>query len=140
MDPTVWLSAEQLDAFKKSPIEGSIAFINLQTYRARAAYPAGTENPEVTGRAAYDRYREVARRMLASVGGRGLWFGTVGLTLVGPPGETWDEAALAEYPSRQAFLDMIVKPEYRAALVHRFAAIEDCRCYVAQARFRNLDP
>ena len=139
MDPTIWLSAQQFEAFRDSPVEGPIVFVNLLAFRAKAAYPPGTEDPEMTGRQAYDRYRPVARQAVASVGGRALWYGHIAQTLVGPTDASWDEAALAEYPSRQAFIDMIQKPEYRAVLVHREAALARSHVFVAKTQFRNLE-
>lgn len=140
MDATIWLSAEQLQAFRAAPTEDPVVFVNLIAFRQFALYQPGTEDPLLSGRDAYDRYRRIAREMAKSVGGRALWYGQVAQTLVGPSDETWDDAALAEYPTRQVFLDMIVKPEYRAALVHRDAAIERCRVIVAATVLRNLEP
>ena len=140
MDAAIWLSADQLQAFRDNPATGPVVFVNLLMIREFAVYPPGTEDPELTGLQAYDRYRVVAREAARSVGGRVLWYGHALPTLVGPPGEQWDEMALAEYPSRQAFLDMIVKPEYRAVLVHRAAAIAKCRVFPATTVLRNLDP
>jgi uncharacterized protein (DUF1330 family) len=104
-----------------------IVMINLLRYREWADYPPGTETEKRTGRQAYERYGENALRCMTSVGGRPIWRGRVGYTVIAPPGERWDEAVLVEYPSRSAFERMINNPEYQAGLVHRTAGLEDTR-------------
>ncbi len=48
--------------------------------------------------------------------------------LIGPQsGESWDLCFIAEYPSVDAFVSMIKDPEYRAAMVHRQAAVKTSR-------------
>ena len=41
--------------------------------------------------------------------------------------EQWDDALLARYPSRDAFVDMQKSPTYQAALPHRTAGLADTR-------------
>ena len=47
--------------------------------------------------------------------------------LIGPRGERWDICFIAEYPSVEAFAAMFRDPVYREAMVHRQAAVRDCR-------------
>lgn len=47
--------------------------------------------------------------------------------LIGPAGEHWDAAFVARYPSAAAFLEMIADPAYRAAVIHRQAAVQTSR-------------
>ena len=49
------------------------------------------------------------------------------MTVTGPGSEAWDIAFIAEYPSVQAFVDMLRDPNYRTAVVHRQAAVQDSR-------------
>ena len=49
------------------------------------------------------------------------------VALIAPEGEQWDELLLVRYPSKAAFLGMLADPEYRAATVHRTAALADSR-------------
>ena len=56
-----------------------------------------------------------------------LWMGAARFTLIGPDDERWDDAVLVEYPTKQAFLEMVMKPEYQASAVHRTAALADSR-------------
>lgn len=104
-----------------------IVMINLLRYRERAAYPDGFAAEPCSGREAYGRYGEVALQRVASVGGKILWMGDVAATVIAPEAESWDDAVLVQYPSPQAFLDMIAQPEYQAASPHRSAALADSR-------------
>ena len=61
------------------------------------------------------------------VGGAIVWAGTPEMVLIGPADEAWDKAFVARYPSAGAFLEMVADPAYRAALVHRQAAVETSR-------------
>ena len=42
-------------------------------------------------------------------------------------GERWDHVFVARYPSAHAFLAMVTDPDYRAAVVHRQAAVRTSR-------------
>lgn len=107
--------------------DGPIVMINLLRYRERAAYPPDFDAEACSGREAYQRYGEVASRTVSSVGGRMVWLGSVQATVIAPEGEQWHDAILVEYPSREAFLGMIARPDYQAAAPHRTAALADSR-------------
>lgn len=47
--------------------------------------------------------------------------------LIGPADERWDAVFIAQYPSAEAFVAMLRNPEYREAVKHRQAAVEDSR-------------
>jgi len=47
--------------------------------------------------------------------------------LIGSDRERWDECFIAEYPSVEAFVEMIKDPVYRQAVKHRQAAVADSR-------------
>jgi uncharacterized protein (DUF1330 family) len=67
------------------------------------------------GQERYMEYGAAVAPSLEKVGGRIVWAGEPATPLLGEQG--WDMVALVEYPSRQAFLDMIGSPEY-AAIAH----------------------
>lgn len=115
--------------------DGPLVMINLLRYREHAAYPPDFGAEPCSGREAYQRYGEVARQRVASVGGRPLWMGSVRLTVIAPEAEEWDDAVLVEYPSRKAFFEMITQPEYQAAVPHRTAALADSRLIATRAAF-----
>lgn len=63
------------------------------------------------GQQRYAEYGAAVAPSLEKVGGRILWAGQPDSPLLG--GEGWDLVALVEYPTRQAFLDMIGSAEYQ---------------------------
>lgn len=73
------------------------------------------------GKERYEEYGAVAP-LLDKVGGRIVFAGETAPALLGA--ESWDLAALVEYPSRQAFLDMVGSDEYRAIEHLRSEALE----------------
>jgi uncharacterized protein (DUF1330 family) len=112
--------------------------LNLLRYRERAEYPPGTDASACSGREAYARYATVALVKVAAVGGRFLWMGSASASLIGPDTEAWDDVALVEYPSRQAFLQMVAMADYQAAVVHRSAALMDSRLIPTRVRLDVL--
>ncbi len=64
------------------------------------------------GRERYEEYGEGVAPLLEKAGGRIVFLGEPSPALLG--GEAWDLVVLVEYPSRQAFLDMIGSEEYAA--------------------------
>jgi uncharacterized protein (DUF1330 family) len=118
--------AEQLEALAASPLTGAIVMVNLLRYRDKAAYEA--QRPEakenLSGRAAYQRYGATALRCVLEAGGSLAWGGQQDMAVIGGKDDEWDEVVCVRYPSRRAFLDMIARADYRAALYHRDAGLE----------------
>ena len=126
--PSIEPSAQQLEEFLAAPADDApIVMINLLRYRDRAQYPPGSTAEPCSGRDAYQRYGAEVLPMLAAVGGKILWLGNAKHTVIGPQAERWDDAVLVQYPSRNAFLTMISRPEYQRIAVHRSAALDDSR-------------
>ncbi|MFC0633559.1 DUF1330 domain-containing protein [Brevundimonas balnearis] len=125
LDPTREIMAQ----FRDLPLDRPVAMINLLRFRERAAYPDGHVDAasDRTGAAAYAAYGKAAAGPFKRAGGRQVWLGVPELTVIGPAEERWDLAFIAEYPTGQAFVDMLRDPEYRAAVVHRQAAVADSR-------------
>ena len=109
---------------------GAVVMINLLRYRDHAEYPVRSDATPCSGRDAYQRYAAVAVSTVEQVGGRILWMGSVKSAVIAPPDETWDDAVLVQYPSRQAFVEMVSRADYQAAAVHRKAALADSRLLV----------
>jgi len=118
-------SDEQLAAIAAYSPDGPFVALNLNRYRERAAYPAGTPDADVSGREAYLRYGVVALAAIRSVGGDILW-ATEGRQLaIGCEHDRFDEVVAVWYPSRKAFLALEEYPGYRQAFEsHRRAAVE----------------
>ena len=120
IDPT----KEAFAVFRANDRPGPIHMHNLVRLRARAAYPDGRE---ATGAEAYAAYGRDSEPVFTKLGGRIVWRGRFEQMLIGPTDERWDLAFIAEYPSVQAFVEMIRDPVYREAVKHRRAAVEDSR-------------
>ena len=115
---------EQFDAFKALPRERPVMMLNLVRLRDEAAYEDGRR---LSGAEAYALYGEKSGPVFRRVGGEIVWRGLPELTLIGPRDRPWDRIFVARYPTAHAFLEMVTDPEYRRAVVHRQAAVEDSR-------------
>lgn len=116
--------SERFAAFRALEHKGPVQMLNLIRYRQRAAYEDGRE---ATGREAYAAYSRASLPVFKRVGGRQVWIAFPELLLIGPANERWDIAFVAEYPSGTAFVEMVRDPEYREAVKHRTAAVENSR-------------
>ncbi len=120
IDPTKEIFA----LFRDNNREGPIQMLNLVQLRAQANYPDGRK---ATGAEAYAAYGRESGPVFTRLGGKIVWQGRFELMLIGPQSERWDHCFIAQYPSVQAFVDMIRDPVYREAVKHRQAAVEDSR-------------
>ena len=120
IDPT----RESFGQFKALPRDEPVQMLNLVRLRAAAAYPDGRT---ATGAQAYAAYSAESGPIFRRLGGTILWSGDPKLMLIGPVEELWHKAFIAVYPTAQAFIDMVRDPDYRAAVVHRQAAVADSR-------------
>lgn len=119
-------SVDQLRALIEADRDGPLEFVNLLAYRAKARYPEGHEmaRRELSGAEAYGLYGAVALRHVVQRGGRLTALNDVEQCLIGAT-SSWNQIAIMEYPSTDAFLDMIRDPEYVAAGVHRDAGLAE---------------
>ncbi len=120
VDPT----KERFAAFKDLPRDEPVHMLNLVRLKAEATYPDGRR---ATGLEAYRAYGRESGEVFRRLGGRQHWIGRPDLVLIGPETERWDLAFIAEYPTGQAFIDMLRDPAYREAVKHRQAAVADSR-------------
>jgi uncharacterized protein (DUF1330 family) len=120
---------EQFDAFKGLPREAPIHMLNLIRLRARAAYDVEHPNAGKTlsGLDAYRLYGRDSAALFQRLGGRQIWAGKPECMVIGPADERWDIAFIAAYPSANAFLAMLADPQYKEAVKHRTAAVDDSR-------------
>ena len=130
---------EDFAAFRANGRDGPVQMLNLIRLRDRAAYSDGTQ---AHGAEAYAAYGRESEPVLARLGGKILWRGRFEQMLIGPSDESWDVCFIAEYPSVAAFVEMARDPAYRAATLHRQAAVADSRLVrlasaEAGARFDN---
>ena len=110
---------EQMQVFMSAPLEGPVLMVNLLRFKAEG------------GREAYLEYGKRVQPHLARVGARLVFHASAKATVIGD--DSWDEVLIVEYPSRQAFLDMVRDADYQAAAEHRTRALADSRLYCTQA-------
>ncbi|MDQ7072186.1 MAG: DUF1330 domain-containing protein [Rhodobacterales bacterium] len=103
---------------------GPIQMLNLVRLREFADYGDGRR---VTGAAAYATYGREITPCLDAVGGKVVWSGQFEMTLIGPQDEVWDICFIVEYPSADAFMDMMRDPAYQQGMIHRQAAVQTSR-------------
>jgi uncharacterized protein (DUF1330 family) len=95
------LNQEGFAAFAERAGEDSpVVMLNLLSFQ-----PEG-------GRERYEEYGTAVAPLLEKAGGRIVFFGNPASALLGE--DSWDLVVLVEYPTRQAFLDMIGSTEYQA--------------------------
>lgn len=112
-------------ALKNLPKDKPVVMLNLLAFRDQAAYDDGSE--PCSGRDAYARYSRQAIKHVAGCGGQVIFMGAAQAPLVAPAEERWDEVLLVRYPSIEAFVTMVMNPEYQALAKHRTAALEEAR-------------
>jgi hypothetical protein len=118
-------TAELLASLGKRTDDAPFVALNLNRYRRRAEYPAGTPDADVSGRAAYLRYGIIAVAAILSVGGRVLWAADAEEIAIGCAHDRFDEVVAVWYPNRAAFLQLESFPGYREAFeLHRRASVE----------------
>jgi uncharacterized protein (DUF1330 family) len=125
-NPSVNPTPAQIQAMMEKGPDGPIVMVNLLKYRARATYePDRAEASEnLSGREAYRRYGMTALRCVGEAGGGVVWMGPQALVFIGGAEQEWDDVVCVRYPSRQAFLQMVSRPDYLAATPHRDAGLE----------------
>ena len=105
------LNQEGFAAFAARAGEGSpVVMLNLLRFK-----PEG-------GRERYAEYGSAVTPLLEKAGGRAVFLGEPAQPLLGEG--RWDSVLLVEYPTRQAFLDMIGSAEYQAIGHLRTEALE----------------
>jgi uncharacterized protein (DUF1330 family) len=95
------LNREGFSAFAERAGDGApVVMLNLLAFK-----PGG-------GRERYEEYGAAVAPLLEQAGGRIVFVGEPAMALLGEG--SWDLTVLVEYPTRQAFLDMIGSAEYQA--------------------------
>lgn len=107
--------------------EGPVVMLNLLRYREHADYSGHPGEKPCSGRDAYRRYAALVMPLIGGTGANVQSTGRWQATVIGAPGETWDDLLMVQYPTRQAFLTMIRSKAYQAIAFHRQAALADSR-------------
>ncbi len=131
----------EIDAWMRitSDIPGDVpvTLVNLLKFHETAMYPTTTAYSGCTGREAYARYMELIGVLLPHVGGKRTLTAEVLGRVIGPEDESWDEVQITEFPTLDAFSDMMVMPEFQAAAEHRSAALSDSRVIISRTPERS---
>lgn len=109
---------------KDLPMDRVINMLNLVRFKPQADYKDGRV---ATGSEAYAEYGRLSAPIFHKHGGKIIWSASFEFTLIGPKDEHWDAVFVAEYPTGQAFFDMVYDPDYQAIVFHRTAAVETSR-------------
>ena len=122
---TIDPSAEQIRNLLSGNLEGPFHFVNLIAFKEVADYPADHElaSHQLSGADAYDKYGAVALSQVTKRGGRLITLNNIEKKVVGDS-RGWHRIATMEYRNIDAFTDMLMDPEYQAALVHRESGLE----------------
>lgn len=116
--------ADQIHDLIAADRDGPLQFVNLLCYYDQARYPKGhaLDGTAISGADAYARYGLIALEHVTRRGGRLALYNDVHQVLIGGR-DHWDQVAIMEYADTEAFLDMILDPDYVAGLVHREAGL-----------------
>ena len=113
---------EQMESFAKEAPDGRVHMLNLLKFKERAAYADGRETA-LSGAEAYGLYGIEVQKIFAKIGARIVYAAPANVQVIGDGELPWDAVAIAEYPSKQAFLDMVASEEYQAIAIHREAGL-----------------
>ena len=103
------LNEGDMAEFASRATEGPVYMLNLLEF-----LPEG-------GAERYTEYGTAVAPLLERVGGRAVFAGEPAESLIGDG--SWDLIVLVEYPTRQAFLDMVTSPAYQEIAHLRTEAI-----------------
>jgi uncharacterized protein (DUF1330 family) len=110
----------QIQALLAGPADQPVVMLNLLRFKERAGAP----DEDQSGEQAYQRYADEMVPLVERRGGRVLWTGRVDSQVIGTGADGFHMAALVEYPSRKAFLEIATSPEVAELGVHRAAGLE----------------
>ena len=113
-------NADQITQYVQSDLDGEVVMLNLLKFKTTGA------SSEESGKESYGRYGVAVKKMVEKQEGKVLWVGEARHVFVGDVDTNgWDAVALVSYPSRQAFLEMVSKPEYSEIHTDREGGLAD---------------
>lgn len=102
-------NAEVIESLTAGPSEGRYATVLLISYHSDEQYTA---------------WIDAVLSRLHAVGGRIVWAANDALPVVGDPERAWDAITVVEYPSFDAFLEMVRDPGWAEVDALRVAALD----------------
>jgi uncharacterized protein (DUF1330 family) len=119
-DIALYPTSDQIQTLLAGPQDGPVVMVNLLRFKGKAdGIDAG-----MSGQEAYRLYAEKMVAYVESKGGRVIWSGRVDSQVIGAGAESFQMAALVEYPSRAAFVAMTADPYVHEIGGHRAAGLE----------------
>jgi uncharacterized protein (DUF1330 family) len=112
----------QIQALTGSSVEGPIVMLNLLKFREKAAYEDGRD-AHLSGLEAYLRYGAEMQKLVAAGGGRIVFNARAKALVIGDVEDPWDAVALVEYPSPQAFVQIVMSEQVAKIAHHRKAGL-----------------
>ena len=109
-------TSEIIDRLLALQTDGPVQMLNLLKLK-----------PE-TGKASFRAYSEAIAPILANIGARSIFAGRYRGALMGDG--DWDTVVIVQYPSAQAFIDMVTSEEYQAIYHHRDDALAAAELHV----------
>ena len=111
---------EQIAALVTSTEPGPVVMVNLLKFKSRADAP----HVGISGMEAYAKYAKAMVGIVEGGGGRMIWSGRVTGMVIGESDVDFDMIALMEYPSRQAFAQVVADARVQEIAVHRAAGLD----------------
>ncbi len=108
----------QLSALKSYPKDQPVAMLNVIKFRDKT--PDGTEE----GKEVYKRYIAAAMPFVEGVGGKLIWRGKPVGMVIGNDDTQPDVVFIVQYPSIDAFFEMIKNPDYQKITHLRSLSLE----------------
>jgi uncharacterized protein (DUF1330 family) len=115
----IYPTAEQIQTLLAGPADQPVVMVNLLRFK-----PTADGDDVRTGEAAYRAYAAAMRKVVEGQGGRFIWVGRVDSVVIGDGEARFDVIGLAEYPSRQKFLEIALSDRVREIGVDRAAGLE----------------
>jgi uncharacterized protein (DUF1330 family) len=110
--------------FPATDQDAAFTMLQLVKYRDVAQYPAGSDEPQRSGREAMALYERSIAGILNEVGAEPLLKADVEGVLIGD-GREWSELQLTNFPSHRAYREAANNAKRQQGQHHRAAAIED---------------
>ena len=112
-----------LKALMELGVHHQVVFVNLLKFRTKARYLDG-KNPNWTGRQAYMKYEEHAKKVLESMGCSKVVSASIEGLFTGTTTKMWDACLVVKYPSLKTALEIVSSPLFWEIQRHRIAGLQ----------------
>ena len=116
-------TADRFEALLNLDIEGPVSMVHLLKFREQASYDDGRATG-LTGSDAYHLYLGDLVDRVQSAGGQLVLAKPAQYLVLGQAEDLWDAVVVVNYPSKEAFVDVVTSRQMRESGVHRRAGLE----------------